>query len=63
MNLLKRLRLERCGQGLAEFILVIVLIALVLWIAVKNTDIGNILTSGCPKSLTALRYLFAVPLS
>jgi Flp pilus assembly pilin Flp len=62
MNFLKRFRLEECGQGLTEFILVVVLVALVLWLAIKNTDIGNILTSGRPKSLTALPYYFLAPL-
>lgn len=48
MNFLKRLRLEESGQGLTELILVVVLVALVLWLAIKNMDIGNILTSGRP---------------
>jgi Flp pilus assembly pilin Flp len=62
MNFLKRLRREECGQGLTEFILVVVLVALVLWLAIQNMDIGNILTSGRPKSLTALPYYFLFPL-
>jgi Flp pilus assembly pilin Flp len=51
MNLLKRLRLEEDGQGLTEFTLVVVLVGLVFWIAVRNTDIGNSLASGWSKVL------------
>jgi hypothetical protein len=61
MNFLKRLRREECGQGLTELLLVVVLVALVLWLAIKNTGIGNILTSGRPKFLTALPYYFLAP--
>jgi Flp pilus assembly pilin Flp len=49
MNLLKRLLVEEDGQGLVEYTLIVVLVALVFWVAVKNTDIGNGLASGWSK--------------
>jgi Flp pilus assembly pilin Flp len=49
MNLLNRLRLEEDGQGLVEYTLVVVLVGLVFWIAVRNTGIGNSLESGWSK--------------
>ena len=49
MELLKRLSVEEDGQGLVEYTLIVVLVALVFWVAVKNTDIGNGLASGWSK--------------
>ena len=49
MNLLKRLWLEEDGQGLTEYTLVIVLVALVFWLGVRDTNIGNSLASGWSK--------------
>jgi Flp pilus assembly pilin Flp len=46
MELLKRLLVEEEGQGLVEYTLIVVLVALVFWVAVKNTNIGNQLASG-----------------
>ena len=46
MELLKRLLVEEDGQGLVEYTLIVVLVALVFWVAIKNTDIGNGLASG-----------------
>jgi Flp pilus assembly pilin Flp len=51
MNLLKRLRLEEDGQGLTEYTLIIVLVGLVFWLAIRNTGIGNGLASGWSKVL------------
>jgi Flp pilus assembly pilin Flp len=34
------------GQGLVEYTLIVVLVALVFWVAIKNTDVGNRLASG-----------------
>ncbi len=45
MNLLKRLVVEEEGQGLVEYTLIVLLVALVFWVAVKNTNIGNQLTN------------------
>ncbi len=46
MELLKRLLIEEDGQGLVEYTLIVVLVALVFWVAVKNTNISNGLSSG-----------------
>lgn len=49
MNLLKRLMMEEDGQGLVEYTLIVVLVALVFWVAIKNTNIGDQLASGWSK--------------
>ena len=49
MKLLSRLWIEEDGQGLVEYTLVVVLVALVFWMGVKNTNIGNGLASGWSK--------------
>ena len=49
MELMKRLLVEEDGQGLVEYTLIVVLVALVFWVAVKNTNIGNRLASGWSK--------------
>ena len=46
MELLKRLVVEEDGQGLVEYTLIVVLVALVFWVAIKNTNVGNQLASG-----------------
>ena len=46
MELLKRSLVEEEGQGLVEYTLIVLLVALVFWVAVKNTNIGNGLASG-----------------
>jgi Flp pilus assembly pilin Flp len=35
MELLKRLLVEEDGQGLVEYTLIVVLVALVFWVAIK----------------------------
>ena len=49
MELLKRLLVEEDGQGLVEYTLIVVLVALVFWVAIKNTNIANGLSSGWSK--------------
>jgi len=49
MELLKRLLVKEDGQGLVEYTLIVVLVALVFWVAIKNTNIGNGLSSGWSK--------------
>jgi Flp pilus assembly pilin Flp len=49
MELLKRLAKEEGGQGMVEYTLIVVLVALVFWLGVKDTDIGNQLASGWSK--------------
>lgn len=33
------------GQGLVEYTLIVVLVALVFWVAIKNTNIGSVLAA------------------
>jgi len=49
MELFKRLLVEEDGQGLVEYTLIVVLVALVFWVAIKNTNIGDQLASGWSK--------------
>ena len=49
MELLKRLLVEEDGQGLVEYTLIVVLVALVFWVAIKETDIGSQLADGWSK--------------
>jgi len=49
MELLKRLLVEEEGQGLVEYTLIVVLVALVFWVAIKSTNIGSGLAAGWSK--------------
>jgi Flp pilus assembly pilin Flp len=49
MEILKRLLVEEDGQGLVEYTLIVVLVALVFWVAIKETNIGDELASGWSK--------------
>ena len=44
MELLKRLVVEEEGQGLVEYSLIVLLVALVFWVAVKGTGVDNALS-------------------
>jgi Flp pilus assembly pilin Flp len=46
MELLKRLVIEEDGQGLVEYTLIVLLVALVFWVAIKSTNIGAALSAG-----------------
>jgi Flp pilus assembly pilin Flp len=46
MNLLKRLCREEHGQGMVEYTLVMVLVALVFWMGVRNVQVGDKLATG-----------------
>jgi Flp pilus assembly pilin Flp len=46
MELLKRLVVEEDGQGLVEYTLIVLLVALVFWVAIKSTNIGGELAAG-----------------
>jgi Flp pilus assembly pilin Flp len=49
MELFSRLLVEEEGQGLVEYTLIVVLVALVFWVAIKSTNIGSGLTAGWSK--------------
>jgi len=44
MELLKRLVVEEEGQGLVEYTLIVLLVALVFWVAIKSTNVGQALS-------------------
>jgi Flp pilus assembly pilin Flp len=46
MDLLRRLFIEEDGQGLVEYTLIVLLVALVFWVAIKSTNIGSELANG-----------------
>jgi Flp pilus assembly pilin Flp len=45
MELLKRLVVEEEGQGLVEYTLIVLLVALVFWVAIQGTNIGGSLAA------------------
>ena len=49
MELLKRFLVEEDGQGLVEYTLIVLLVALVFWVGIKSTNIGSALSSGWSK--------------
>jgi len=55
MELLKRLMIEEDGQGLVEYSLIVLLVALVFWVAIKSTNIGDTLSSSWDKINTCLK--------
>ena len=54
MELLKRLVKEEEGQGLVEYTLIVLLVALVFWVAIRDTNIGAELTTAWGKVVTCL---------
>jgi Flp pilus assembly pilin Flp len=54
MELLKRLIKEEEGQGLVEYTLIVLLVALVFWVAIKDTNIGGALAAGWTRVLTCV---------
>jgi Flp pilus assembly pilin Flp len=45
MEFLKRLVVEEEGQGLVEYTLIVLLVALVFWVAIRNSNVGNALAN------------------
>ena len=41
MQFLKKLMVEEDGQGLVEYVLIVLLVVFVFWVTIKNTNIGN----------------------
>jgi len=46
MNLLQRFVVEEEGQGLVEYTLIVLLVALVFWVAIKGTNVDSKLADG-----------------
>jgi len=59
MNLAMRLWREEDGQGLVEYTLVVVLVALVFWMGVKNTNVGDTLAKSWVKVLDCVTSPFS----
>jgi hypothetical protein len=45
MNIFKKQVSEEKGQGLVEYMLIVLLVALAFWVAIKDTDVGSILAA------------------
>lgn len=48
-SLLKRYMRQEKGQGLVEYTLIVLLVVLVFWVGIKNTNIGGALESSWNK--------------
>ena len=57
MNLFYRLLVEEDGQGLVEYTLIVLLVALVFWVGIKNTNVGSTLST----SWTDIKNCLATP--
>ena len=55
MEMLKRLVKEEEGQGLVEYTLIVLLVALVFWVAIRDTNIGAQLTTAWGNVITCLQ--------
>ncbi|TMA66927.1 MAG: hypothetical protein E6J73_02975 [Deltaproteobacteria bacterium] len=54
MNLLRQLWLEEDGQGLVEYTLVVLLVALVFWMGVRDTNVGASVAAGWSRVLNCV---------
>ena len=54
MELLKRLVVEEDGQGLVEYTLIVLLVALVFWVAVRQANVGTALSNSWGSVTTCL---------
>jgi len=59
MELLKRLVVEEEGQGLVEYTLMVLLVALVFWVAIQSTNIGDELSAAWTSVANCLTTPFA----
>ncbi len=51
---LMRLCLEEDGQGLVEYTLVVLVVALIFWMGIRNTQIGSSLANGWSRVLNCV---------
>ncbi len=54
MELLKRLILDEEGQGLVEYTLIVLLVVLVFWVAVRETNVGDELANAWGQVINCL---------
>jgi Flp pilus assembly pilin Flp len=59
MKLLHRLYREESGQGLVEYTFVVMLVALVFWLGVRDTQIGDKLAQAWAKVTTCVSAPFS----
>ena len=59
MDLLKRLCVEEDGQGLIEYTFVVVLVALVFWMGVRDANVGTSLANGWSRVLDCVASPFS----
>jgi Flp pilus assembly pilin Flp len=59
VDLLQRLFREEDGQGLVEYTFVVVLVALVFWMGVKDTTVGDSLAKSWAKVLDCVTSPFS----
>jgi Flp pilus assembly pilin Flp len=59
MHLLRQLWREEDGQGLVEYTLVVLLVGLVFWMGVRDTNVGNHLALGWSKVLNCVTAPFS----
>ena len=59
MELIKRLCREENGQGLVEYTFVVMLVALVFWLGVKDTAVGESLAKSWAKILDCVNSPFS----
>ena len=49
MRVLRKLLAKEDGQGLVEYMLIVFLVALVFWVAIKDTNVGTDLAGNWSK--------------
>jgi Flp pilus assembly pilin Flp len=54
MDFLKRLIVEEEGQGLVEYTLIVLLVALVFWVAIRTANVGDALSTSWGSVTTCL---------
>jgi Flp pilus assembly pilin Flp len=59
MKTIQRLLTDEAGQGLIEYTLIIFLVALVFWVAIKDTTVGTALAN----NWTAITNCVTTPFS
>lgn len=59
MKFFTRLWREEDGQGLVEYTLVVVLVALVFWIGVRNTNVGSSLVNSWSRVMDCVTTPFS----
>jgi Flp pilus assembly pilin Flp len=54
VSLLNRLWTEEEGQGLVEYTLVVLLVALIFWMGIRNTNVGDSLAQGWSRVMSCV---------